>query len=216
MVDLEASPPAVVQTVTVGPAPAGVAISPDGKMVLAVTRTDSAVLVFALEGKRLRQTGRIALPEKSVPAGVSFALDGKRALVSRDGDSTVTLLTIDGGDAKLAGRDFFTGVRPYGVQITRNGEWAIVGNVGRGQGDNDTIALVDMKGPLPRAVHHATVGPTVEGIAVSPDSRLAAAVVHDGSARPSTSPLYHANGRVVVLRIEGGKLVPLGEAPIGK
>jgi len=216
VIDLEASPPAVVQTVSVGPAPAGVAISPDGKMVLAVTRTDSAVLVFALEGKRLRQTRRLALPEKSVPAGVAFTPDGKRALVTRDGDSTVTLLAIGGGEAKLAGRDFFTGVRPYGVQIGKSGEWAIVGNVGRGQGDYDTITLVDMKGDLPRAVHHATAGPSVEGVAISPDSRLAAAVVHDGSNRPSSSPLYHDNGRVFVLRIEGGKLVPLGDAPIGK
>ena len=216
VIDLEASPPALVQSLTEGPAPAGVAVSPDGKMVLAVTRGDSAVLVFALEGKRLRQTARLALPDKSVPGGVAFAPDGKRALVTRDGDSTVTVLAIDAGEVKLAGRDFFTGVRPYGVHISANGEWAIVGNVGRGQGDHDTITLVDMKGALPRSVHHATVGPTAEGVAMSPDSKLVAAVVHDGTMRPATHPLYRDNGRLVVFRIDAGKLVPVGAAAIGK
>ena len=216
VVDLDAAPPAVVQSLTVGPAPAGVAVSPDGKLVLAVTRTDSAVLVFALEGKRLRQTARMALPEKSVPGGVAFTPDGKRALVTRDGDSTVTLLSIDAGEVKLAGRDLFTGVRPYGVHVSPSGEWAIIGNVGRGQGDADTITLVDMKAPGPRAVHHATVGATAEGVAMSPDSTLVAAVAHDGSMRPATSPLFRENGRVSVFRIEAGKLVPVGSAPIGK
>lgn len=216
VVDLEATPPALVQSLTVGPAPAGVAVSPDSKLVLVVTRADSAVLVFALEGKRLRQTARIALPEKSVPGGVVFTPDGKRALVTRDGDSTVTVLSVEGGEVKLAGRDLYTGVRPYGVQVSLSGEWAVVGNVGRGQGDHDTIALVDMRGPLPRAVHHATVGPTAEGVAIAPDSKFVAAVVHDGSNRPATSPLYNENGRLVVFRIADGKLIPVGVAPIGK
>ena len=216
VVDLQANPPAVVQTLTIGPAPAGVAISPDGQVVLVATRGDSAVLVFALEAGRLRQTGRIALPDKSVPGGVAFTPDGQRALVTRDGDNVVSVLAISNGEVKLAGRDFFTGLRPYGVHISPSGDWAIIGNVGRGQGDHDTVALVDLRGPLPRTVHHATVGPTAEGVAMSPDSRLVAAVVHDGSNRPPSHALYRANGRVVVLRIQAGQLVPVGSAPIGQ
>ena len=216
VVDLQATPPAVVQTVTTGPAPASVAISPDGKLVLVTTRGDSAVLVFALEGQRLQQTARIALPDKSVPGGVSIAPDGKRALVTRDGDSTVTVLSIAGGEVTLAGRDFYTGLRPYGVHISPSGEWAVVGNVGRGVGDVDTISLVDMRGAVPRAIDHAAVGPTAEGVAMSPDSRLVAAVVHDGTNRPPSFPFYNERGRLVVMRIDGAKLVPVGSAPIGR
>lgn len=216
LVDLEASPAAVVQTLDVGPAPAGVAIAPNGQLALVVTRTDSSVLVFAIENKRLRQTARIALPEKSSPGGVAITPDGKRALVTRDGDSTVTVLDIAGSEVTLAGRDFFPGLRPYGVQIAASGEWAIVGNVGRGQGDADTIALVDLTTALPRAVNHATVGPVVEGVAISPDSTLVAAVVQNGSNRPASSPFYADRGYVVLLRVEDRKLVQLGAAPIGK
>lgn len=216
VIDLGATPPAVVQRLTVGPAPAGVAISPDGKLVLVATRGDSAVLVFALEGKQLRQTGRIALPEKSVPGGVAISPDGKRALVTRDGDNAITVLSIADGEVKLAGRDFFAGVRPYGVHISPDGRWAVVGNVGRGMGDADTISLVDLGGALPRSVDHAAVGPTAEGVAMSPDSTLVAAVVHDGTARPSTHPFYRPNGRLVVFRIADGKLAPVGAAPIGR
>ena len=216
VVDLQANPPAVVQSLTTGPAPANVAVSPDGKLVLVTTRGDSAVLVFALDGKRLTQTARIALPDKSVPGGVAIAPDGKRALVTRDGDSTVTVLAINGGEVKLAGRDFYTGVRPYGLHISPNGDWAVVGNVGRGNGDVDTISLVDMRGPVPRSIDHASVGPTAEGVAMSPDSRLVAAVVHDGTNKPPSFPFYKERGQVVVMRIDGGKLLPLGAAPIGR
>jgi DNA-binding beta-propeller fold protein YncE len=215
VIDLQATPAAVVQTLTTGPAPAGVAIAPDGKLVLVTTRTDSAVVVYALENKRLRQTGRVALPDKSVPAGVAITPDGKQALVTRDGDSLVTVLDIQNGNVKLAGRDFTTGVRPYGVHIAPSGEWAIVGNVGRNQGDIDTVSLVDLKAPFPRSVDHAVVGRTVEGVAVSPDSKLVAAVTQDGSNRAPDWPMYKAHGRVFLLRVEGGKLVHVGEAPVG-
>ena len=215
VIDLQVTPPAVVQTLATGPAPAGVAISPDGKLVLVTTRTDSAINAFALENKRLRPLGRIALPSGAVPAGVAFTPDGKRALVTRDGDSLVTVLDIADGNARLAGRDFATGVRPYGVHISPSGEWAIVGNVGRNQGDVDTITLVDMKAPFPRSIYHAMVGRNVEGVAMSPDSRMVAAVVHDGSNRAPDWPMYKANGRVVLMKIEGGRLTPFAEAPIG-
>jgi len=215
LVDLDAQPPAVVQTITTGPAPAAVAISPDGRLVLVGTRGDSAVLVFALEAKRLRQVGRLALPEKSVPGGIAITPDGRRALVARDGDSTVTVLSIEGTEVKLAGRDFFTGVRPYGVQVSRDSSFAVVGNVGRGAGDVDTVALVDLRGPLPRTIDQAVAGPTVEGVSLSPDGRHVAAVVHDGSNRPAAHPLYRERGQVVLFRIESGRLVPAGSAPIG-
>ena len=216
VVDQQAVPPAVVQTVNTGPAPAGVAISPDGSLVLVTTRGDSAVLVFALENKRLRQTARIALPDKSVPGGVAITPDGKRALVTRDGDHFVSLLTINGAAVTLAGRDFQAGVRPYGVHISPDGDWAIVGNVGRATGDFDTISLVDMRGANPRSVDHATVAPTIEGVAMAPNSRLVAAIAHDGTNRPPSNPFYKTQGQVALFRIDNGKLVPVARAPIGR
>jgi hypothetical protein len=58
------------------------------------------------------------------------------------------------------------GLRPYGLAIAPSGAFAVVGNVGKSQGDNDTIALVDLESELPRAVHQDLVavgrGPIVE------------------------------------------------------
>ena len=45
VVDLESSPATVVQSVTVGPAPAGVAISADGKLVLVVAHRFGRVVL---------------------------------------------------------------------------------------------------------------------------------------------------------------------------
>ena len=59
------------------------------------------------------------------------------------------------------------------------------------------------------------VGTTAEGVAVSPDSRYAVAVAHDGSNRPGNHPFYRAQGRLSVFRIDNGKLVLHGSAPMG-
>ena len=68
---------------------------------------------------------------------------------------------------------------------------------------------------MPRSVDHAVVGTTAEGVAVSPDSRYAAAVAHDGSNRPSNHPFFKAQGKLSIFRIDNGKLVPHGTAPMG-
>lgn len=217
VIDLAASPPAVVQTVTVGAGPAGLAVSPDGRMAVVAERSAHGLLVFALEGKRLALKERLALPERSMPAGVAFTPDGRRLLITRDGDnSRVAVYGVDGGTIKPTGREIFTGTRPYDIHVTPDGRWAVVGNVGSSQGgDADTITLIDLSAPQPRSVDHAVVGTTAEGVAVSPDSRFAAAVAHDGSNRTPNHPFHKAQGRLSVFRIDGGRLVLHGSAPMG-
>ena len=217
VIDLAANPPGVVQSLTVGAGPAGLAISPDGRMVVVTERSAHGVLVYSLEGKRLTLKERLALPDRSMPAGVAFTPDGRRLLLTRDGDnSRVAVYNVDGGTIKATGREIYVGNRPYDIHITPDGRWAVVGNVGSSQGgDADTISLIDLSGPAVRSVDHAVVGTTAEGVAVSPDSRYAVAVAHDGSNRPGNHPFYRAQGRLSVFRIDNGKLVLHGSAPMG-
>jgi sugar lactone lactonase YvrE len=67
----------------------------------------------------------------------------------------------------------------------------------------------------PRVVDTVTVGPTPEGLILSPDGRTAAVVIHDGSAKAKASPFYRPNGKLILLRIDGNRLVKYAEAPIG-
>ena len=217
VIDLQSNPPGVVQSLTVGAGPAGLAVAPDGKMVIVTERSAHGLLVYTLDNKRLTLKERIAMPDRSAPAGVAFTPDGKRALITRDGDnSRIMVFNVDAGTIKATGREIYVGNRPYDIHITPDGRWAVVGNVGSSQGgDADTISLIDLSAPMPRSVDHAVVGTTAEGVAVSPDSRFAAAVAHDGSNRPSNHPFYKAQGKLSIFRIDNGKLVPHGTAPMG-
>ena len=68
----------------------------------------------------------------------------------------------------------------------------------------------------PRTVDTVTVGPTPEGVKISPNGKYAVVVVHNGSAVVPTSPFYNAFGKVVLLGIAGGRLVKLSEERIGR
>lgn len=207
----------IVQTVEAGAGASGVAINRAGTLALVANRGEGSVSVFGVRGMSLSPLGKLALGEKnSGPSAVVFTPDGRRALVTRDGDNGITLLAIDGDKVQVTGRTFYAGLRPYGADITPDGRYAVVANIGRGQGDNDTASLIDLAASPPRTVDTVTVGPTPEGIVVSPDGRYAAVVVHNGSPRPPDSPFYNAFGKLVLLGISGGRLTRLSEERLGR
>jgi len=207
----------VVQTVEAGAGAAGIAINPQGTLALVANRSEGTVSVFTIRGMTLAPAGKIALGKPdSGPSSVKFIGDGKRALVTRDGDSTLSMLAVDGDKVTATNRNFFAGIRPYGADVTPDGRYAVVANIGRGQGDHDTASLIDLAMNPPRTVDTITVGPTPEGIKISPNGKYAAVVVHNGSAAVPTSPFYNAFGKLVLLGISGGRLVRLSEERIGR
>jgi DNA-binding beta-propeller fold protein YncE len=153
-------------------------------------------------------------PAASGVSHAQFTPDGRHALVSRDGDFMVSVLRVEGENVTLAGRDITVGIRPYGFGITRDGRWAAVANLGRVSGDADTVSLVSLAAEPFRVTDTISVGPTPEGIQVSPDNRHVAVVVINGSARATNHPLY-GRGKLVMLRIEDGRLVRVAEAEMG-
>jgi DNA-binding beta-propeller fold protein YncE len=207
----------LVQTVEAGAGAAGIAINPQGTLALVANRSEGTVSVFTIRGMTLAPAGKIALGAKdSGPSSVKFIGDGKRALVTRDGDSTLSMLAVDGDKVTATNRNFFAGIRPYGADVTPDGRYAVVANIGRGQGDSDTASLIDLSMNPPRTVDTISVGPTPEGIKISPNGKYAAVVVHNGSAAVPTSPFYSAFGKLVLLGISGGRLVKLSEDRIGR
>jgi DNA-binding beta-propeller fold protein YncE len=215
VIDLKAMK--VVQTLAAGAGAAGVAINGAGTLALVANRAEGTVSVFTVRGMTLAPAGKIALGNKdSGPSTVKFTPDGKRALVTRDGDHGITLLAVDGDKVTATNRTFYAGIRPYGGDIAPDGRYAVVANVGRGQGDNDTASLIDLSLNPPRTVDTITVGPNPEGIKISPNGKYAAVVVHNGSAASPASPFYNAFGKVVLLGISGGRFTRLSEERIGR
>ena len=217
VIDLKANPPVVVGTVEAGAGASGVSVNRQGTLVLVANRNEGTVSVFTLANKMLTPAGKISLGDaKSGPCHAVFTPDGKRALVTRDGDHTISILNIDGDKVTDSKRDFGIGYRPYGVDIANDGKTAVVANVGRGQGDMDTVSVIDMTALPPRVTDTISVGYTLEGIILSPDGRTAAVIAHNGSAKPKGTPFaYSDKGKLILLRINGNKATRLAEAPIG-
>jgi len=220
VVDLTTTPPHIVNTATTGKGPAGFALNRAGTLALVANRGDGTISIFTVNGSNVRPAGSLTIGNATSALGtVAITPDGKHALVSRDGDNLVTLLDIDTSGAapvvKLAGRDLRTGFRPYGIDITRDGHYAVVGDVGYGNGDLDTIALVDLQASPARVVDIVPVPQTPEGVKLSPDGQYCVVVTQDGSNKVTTSPFYHEHGQLLLFKILDGKFSLAASAPIG-
>jgi DNA-binding beta-propeller fold protein YncE len=216
VIDLKASPPAVIATLETGKSPAGLSINRKGDLALVANRSEGTVSVFKISGKTVTPVGKVAVAdEKSGVSHVAFTPGGGMALVTRDGDYKVSVLAIDGDKVEYTKRDLHAGLRPYGLDISARGDIAVVANIGLGGGDADTLSVIDVQAKPPRVVNTITVGQTPEGIILSPDGSLCAVVVMNGSNKPKDSPFFNDEGKVIVYRVEGMNLAKLGEQPIG-
>ena len=217
VVDLRATPPAVIATLQAGMGAAGVSINRQGTLALVANRAEGTVSVFTIQGKTVAPSSVVRLgDDKSGPSQPAFTRDGRAALVTRDGDSFISILTVDGTKVEYSKRDLSAGMRPYGLDVSADGSIAVVANIGRGQGDNDTVSVIDLQAQPVRVVETVVVGQTPEGIALSPDGKLCAVVVMNGSNKPRESPFYNANGKLLLYRVDGMKLVPAAAAWIGR
>lgn len=210
VVDLTARPLRVVQTLEVGSGPAGVSVNAAGTHVLVTHRNTGNVTLFRLANGQLTEAASLNITTPAaIIASAVFTPDGRHALVTRYGEAMVTVIAItaggagtDGDTLRRAGRDISTGVNPYGLVITPDGRSAVVANIGRGNGDADTISLIDLSGPVPtwRVVETVTVGQTPEGVALSRDGTMLAVTVMNGSNRPAAFP-FRGEGLVQLWRL---------------
>ena len=92
----------------------------------------------------------------------------------------------------------------------------MVANIGPGTGDYDTISVIDLKAAPARVVNTVTVGPTPEGLKISPDGKFVAVGVMDGSNKAPNSPFFKENGKLVIYGRSGTALAKVAEAPVGR
>lgn len=77
------------------------------------------------------------------------------------------------------------------------------------------VSLVDLAAKPARVVDTFTVGQTPEGILFSPDGKLLAVGIMNGSNRAKDSPFFNDGGRLLLYRVEGLSLKKVAEAKIG-
>lgn len=216
----EQAPPKVLATLKAGKGAAGVAINRAGTLALVANRSEDTVSVFAIKGKEVTAVGeKLKIGDgkrPAMPAGVVFTADGKRALVTRDGDSRISILNIAGTSVTLDKRELSAGVRPYGIDLVGKGDFAVVANIGGGTGDADTVSVIDLVANPPRVVNTVTVGPTPEGVKLSPDGQYVAVTVMNGTNRAAGDPFFNEKGKLVILKRAGNQLTRVADADIGR
>lgn len=107
VIDLEASPPRVIDRVVVGDAPEGFAISPTGEIAVAILvggsdgaknapfyNRNGRVVVLNIDGKQVTKAGEVEVG--GFPEGVVFSADGKYIYVGNFADSDVSILKVEG------------------------------------------------------------------------------------------------------------------------
>ena len=128
----------------------------------------------------------------------------------------ISVLHIEGPKVTVDKRPLTAAMRPYMLDINHDGTMAATGNMGRGDGDIDTVSLIDLKQTPFRTVETVSVGHTPEGIKFSPDGKFLAVANVEGSTKPQISWLFRDHGTLVIFAVDGAQLRKLAEAPIGR
>jgi len=224
VIDLTASPPAVIATIQTGRQPSGMAINRAGNLALVANRAENSISVLSISGKTVAVAGTVALAPADAPSqqpsAVAIAPDGKRALVAKALANRVALLDIDGTNVTYKGYDMLTGLFPYNVQITADGKFGLVnnnGNTGLADGQVTTVAVIDMTLDPPRVVDQVAVGDAPEGLAVSATGGYAVSLLTNGSGGSAPNKAFFRHDRAIaaLLRSDGKKVSKVGETDVG-
>lgn len=218
VVDLSGKTPKVVQTLKLGVRPSSVRFDRGGGTALVSSNPDNGFVYLTIDNRRASIAGKLTLAPNTGPLSTAFAPDGKRVLIAQADAQRVSLYDWrDGRIVQPAIRDMAAGVTPFTVAYC-GADLAVVGNFGRpdsGNGDIDTVSLIDLAGAKPRVIDTVAVGSAPEDVACAPDGRFAAAAVQNMSNRPSNHPWHSPHSLVVLLKIEDRRLRRVDAAPIG-
>ena len=142
-------------------------------------------------------------------------VDDKTALLTRGGDNMVNVLHIDGTTVTIDPRPITTAIGPYTMDINAAHTLAAVSNMGRGDGDQDSVSLIDLKSKPYRTVGTFGVPSGPEPLKFSPDGRFLAIGAQNGSTKATSHPFHHDKGLLGLYAVDGSTLRKLAEVPAG-
>ncbi|WP_321871924.1 YncE family protein [Paraburkholderia tropica] len=133
-----ATPLKLIGSLHTGLGAAGIAIDKTGGIALVANRAEGSVSLLSIHGSDVKATDKLLLGPQSLPGNVAF-IDEHHAMVTRDGDNRISLLDVDASSVRLGGKTLHAGLRPSGLDISSDAKWAVLSNLGGGEGDADTI-----------------------------------------------------------------------------
>ena len=215
VIDLDAKPPKLIDTVTVGKQPSGLSISHDGKLVLIANRAGKSVSVLSIDGTSVKHVTDIDLGQEA--AAVAIAPDGKRAIVAMNLANKVGVLAVDGQTVTYdKAADIPVGANPYNVDITPDGKFAIVGGTGGGRDNADALTTIAITGAHPHVTSITTAGAGPEGMAISPDGKYFVTPLLLGTGSKAADYFYGRHGQAVLATVApDGSLTVKDRAVLG-
>lgn len=214
VIDLTTNPPKLIDTVAVGKQPSGLSINRAGDLALVTNRADNSISVLSIQGKQVKLIDTVVTGDGV--SAVVFTPDGKRAFATKFPAHKVAVLKVDGQKVTYDKQDIPVGLWPYNLGVAGNVVLtADNGNSGRSDGHVDTTSVIDIEANPPRVIDKVVVGDAPEGFVVSPDGKLAVAILLGGSDGPKNAWFYKAKSRVVSLKVDGKKVTKTGEVQVG-
>ena len=215
VVDLDATPPKLIDTVAVGKQPSGMAIARDGKLALIANRAGKSVSVVSIDGKTVKHVGDVELGQEA--AAVAIAPDGKRAFAVMNLANKVAVLEIDGQKVTYdKANDISSGFNPYNIAITPDGKYAVASNTGAGKDNVDALVTIATTGKHPHVAELTTVGVGPEGLAISPDGKWLVTPLLRGSAAKHADYFFTKDGQAVLATIGAdGRITVRDRAALG-
>ena len=215
VIDLTLDPPKLIDTVTVGKQPSGMAINRAGDLALIANRNDNSISVVKITGKSVKLIDTVWMGEQV--AHVAIAPDGKRAVAAKFPGHKAAMLAVNGDKVTYDKQDIAVGWWPYNLDITPDGKLLLTadnGLSGASDGNIDTVTVVDLEAVPPRVIDKVIVGDGPEGFAISPDGKMAVAVILRGSNADKKAFFYNRNGSVVAMKIDGKKVTRTNEIEV--
>ena len=219
VVDLESDPPALIQTLNIGRQPSGIAINPRGDLALVANRADNSISVLAIDGKQVKLVDMVSVGDQV--AAVAITPDGARALAVKNTTNKIGMLSIEGRKVSYQeGMDVPVGQYPYNIDITPDGNMAVVAHTGNGglaDGQADPLVVIDLSSSKPpHAVAYVTAGDAPEAFAISPDGKIAAALLLGGDVLlPPDHWAHSVKGSIAIFGIDGFDLTPVQKLSVG-
>lgn len=174
--------------------PGGVAVSPDGALVMVANNVDGGAF-YGVDAASGQIVATVAQGTGSVPTGVAMSPDARRAYLLFSGTNSLKVFDIA---TKSVIATVSLALAPTSLALSPDGERAYVTSATAG-----TITVIDTAGNLSAATWNGFSGPA--GIAISPDG----------------SRIYVANrlaNAVSVVRVADSvveSIVPTGTDPVG-
>jgi len=215
VIDLAANPPKLINTVTVGSQPSGLAISRKGDLALVANRAGKSVSVLSIEDGAVKPLDEVPLEQEA--AAVAISADGTRAFVCLNKANKIAVLGVDGRKVRYdTSLDIPSAFNPYNVDITPDGHYAIVSNTGAQANNGDAVVVIEATGPHPHVVRIMSPGNGPEGFAISPDGRWAVTPLLLGSGARDSDWFKTKDGELAVMSIgRDGTLAVTGRAQLG-